>query len=911
MAIDKVVYDRLLGVLDLVTRGDTDSQRFLNENLNAFESGRSDTCVYYLEVSLGSSNFHVRQMSLLLLKRSLSREWPRLDVDSKRGLYDGVFRLLGISTAETRSVVSSCLVTLYGLQNGRDSKVLAKRLLDVLLAESHVEVLEAASLALSMIVEDVLSVNGTDGYRDGQHGGDGYRDGQHGGNGYRDGQHGGDGSTNSGTPDDHEKFLFLKTELAKSVLQIAASRPGLHGYLSRVLLIMVDSREVAEHVLSHHFDLIWSLLGSISTLDDSGAKKFVLKCLLRIWDYKPRSILQVVFPLITTSCKDGDPQVQIEALDLLSHILQSVQYSDRDGLQGECLGMLRSHLPTLVGILVDNTKYTSWDYMSMDISHIEDDNASKPDSAQDVMLHGQSNQEETSTWGNTWTVRKGAALALDNLSQAYGGDPDVLGIFLRHIQANLDSPDWEVKESAVLTLGAISRGSLSALFPFLPKVVDYLVVLSGDSKPLLRIISCWCISRFTHFLFTSPRQLETSLHAILNRMLDTNKRVQEGACSAFTAFEETCGAHLVPYLDYILETILRALEIYQERNFRILYDVIGTLAQNVGEPLLTIRRFPDLMARFMELLATTDVYKPQFLALLECMSCISQLVGSGMAIYASRVLQKCVEAMRAILEDAKDEDLPEPPRWDVVEFASDTISSLVSSLGASPADVSALIDGSGQGLVGTILEACKHGHSGVLQSCIALLGDLGWIYGAVFAPPVAKLLTDNMLSEYPSVANNAVWAIGVLSMHEKRGVLLPSVPAIVLHLSHLLDTISHQTLIVQNVCITLGRICLNFPNEASTMLPKFLHKFCLHMTSYRNDLDKAQALQGIASAVGNSPALAAQHMAELAQLFLSYPPCDFENVLGGALLAVVRTNGPAWETVHHSIKNGAKARFNV
>ncbi|AFZ81078.1 importin beta/transportin, putative [Theileria equi strain WA] len=906
MGIDRLVYDRLLGVLDLVTRGDTDSQRFLNENLNAFESGRNDACIYYLEVSLNSNNFHVRQMSLLLLKRSLSREWQSLTVESKRGLYDGIFQLLGISSAEIRSVVSSCIVTLYGLQSGSDSKVFTHRLLDILSKESPVEVLEASSLALSMIVEDIISFSSDD----------------------------------SNGVASREKFDFLRVELSRSIIQTSTSKPELHRYLSKVLLIMVDSMEVAEYILHHYFDLVWNLLGSISTIQESSAKKFVLKCLLRIWDYRPSSILQALFPIITSSCKDdSDPQVQIEALDLLSHILQSIQYVEGNremhDIRSEFLTRLRAELPVLIKILVENTKYTSWDYMSMDISHMEDDNASKPDSIQDLPSHTHVSKKlrdsdddedldaaETSTWGNTWTVRKGAALALDNISQAYGGDPEVLAIFLRYIQANLDSPDWEIKESAVLTLGAISRGSLNSLSPFLPKVIEYLVVLSSDSKPLLRIISCWCISRFTHFLFSNTQYLETSLRAILNRMLDTNKRVQEGACSAFTAFEETSGMLLVPYLDYILETVLRAIEIYQERNFRILYDVIGTLAQNVGEPLLNARKFPDLMNRLMDLLASTDIYKPQFLALLECISCVSQIVGDGMSVYATKILQRCLYSIHTIVTDSKDEDLPGPPRWDIVEFASDTISSLVSSLHATPANVCTLLDtclatdGSGRrfGIVELLLESCKSGLAGVLQSCIALLGDLGWVYSAVLVQPVVHLLTENILHDFPSVANNAVWAIGVLSMHERRSILQPQLQKIVLDLSHILNSESRaykNLCIIQNVCITLGRICLNFPDSTCTLLPKFAEKFCLNLTSYRNDFDKAQAIQGLALAVTKSPVSAAQHMAGIVQLFLSYPPCDpqFESALREALLAIVRTNGPAWENIHYSIKNGAKVRF--
>lgn len=72
---------------------------------------------------------------------------------------------------------------------------------------------------------------------------------------------------------------------------------------------------------------------------------------------------------------------------------------------------------------------------------------------------------------------------------------------------------------------------------------------------------------------------------LLKRILDSNKRVQEAACSAFATLEEEACTELVPYLAYILDTLVFAFSKYQHKNLLILYDAIGTLADSVGHHL--------------------------------------------------------------------------------------------------------------------------------------------------------------------------------------------------------------------------------------------------------------------------------------------------------------------------------------
>lgn len=58
--------------------------------------------------------------------------------------------------------------------------------------------------------------------------------------------------------------------------------------------------------------------------------------------------------------------------------------------------------------------------------------------------------------------------------------------------------------------------------------------------------------------------MNVALHVqLLKRILDPNKRVQEAACSAFATLEEEACTELVPYLGFILETLVYAFGKYQ------------------------------------------------------------------------------------------------------------------------------------------------------------------------------------------------------------------------------------------------------------------------------------------------------------------------------------------------------------
>lgn len=125
----------------------------------------------------------------------------------------------------------------------------------------------------------------------------------------------------------------------------------------------------------------------------------------------------------------------------------------------------------------------------------------------------------------------------------------------------------------------------------LPELIPYLITCLNDKKSLVRSITCWTLSRYSHWVVSTATTnshelyLKPLMTELLKRVLDTNKRVQEAACSAFATLEEEACTELVPYLGFILETLVFAFGKYQHKNLLILYDAIGTLADSVGHHL--------------------------------------------------------------------------------------------------------------------------------------------------------------------------------------------------------------------------------------------------------------------------------------------------------------------------------------
>ncbi|ELV10806.1 Transportin-1 [Tupaia chinensis] len=291
--------------------------------------------------------------------------------------------------------------------------------------------------------------------------------------------------------------------------------------------------------------------------------------------------------------QDQDENVALEACEFWLTLAE----------QPICKDVLIRHLPKLIPVLVNGMKYSDIDIILLKGDVEEDETI--PDSEQDIrprfhrsrtvaQQHDEDGIEEEDDDDDEiddddtisdWNLRKCSAAALDVLANVYRDE--LLPHILPLLKELLFHHEWVVKESGILVLGAIAEGCMQGMIPYLPELIPHLIQCLSDKKALVRSITCWTLSRYAHWVVSQPPDtyLKPLMTELLKRILDSNKRVQEAACSAFATLEEEACTELVPYLAYILDTLVFAFSKYQHKNLLILYDAIGTLADSVGHHL--------------------------------------------------------------------------------------------------------------------------------------------------------------------------------------------------------------------------------------------------------------------------------------------------------------------------------------
>ncbi|SBT79651.1 transportin, putative [Plasmodium malariae] len=716
-------------------------------------------------------------------------------------------------------------------------------------------------------------------------------------------------------------------------------------------------------------------------------------------------------------------------------------YKNINELRNEALKILKSYLPYLCKILVDNTVYTKWDYLTMDESHFQNDNANIPDLIQDISpeLYNNNNSNKNDdisqdelkinkmnnnssvnnsnssnvnsnnmdnitdmgfdnknsntyddfsddeknddltsrTWGNDWTVRKGAALCLDYLSNVY--NDEILEFILPHIEEKLMSDKWNIRESAVLTLGAIAKGCMYSLSPFIPKVLEYLIKLLNDEKPLARSISCWCVTRFSSWIChpdNCDKWFEPVLLNLLKRILDSNKRVQEAACSSFANLEEDALELLNNYLHEIVHTIQQAFQIYQAKNYFILFDVVGTLIDSVN----IVKENNELAHQIVNsILLKWDnirISSPYIIALMECMSCITSAYGKEFLKYAKSVIRTCIKFLVLLYIDLEEEikyyytkksgstnsfmlnrnnisdtaselltyykisnedyftslkdidSISPSKKKDLIECSFDLLSRILSVINSNILNILSEDEYNFIPLVHRYclkLENIKfdslnnkmlinHGYNkmlnlnnsnnnnnntsssitngiivskeneytelaklflnfGILQSNFALIGDISRFCTQYLIPylnDIIPYLIAHITHPSTPVSNNASWAIGEISIHINPQYMEMYVDEIIKQLIYICQNSKYHGCLLQNICISLGRLSATYPKKIIFYFPQFLKTWLKIMSHGTQENEKISSLKAILETLYLNLDIAAENLKDIVYIILKY-----------------------------------------
>lgn len=492
-----------------------------------------------------------------------------------------------------------------------------------------------------------------------------------------------------------------------------------------------------------HIDSFLENLFHLATDEESEVRKNVCRALVMLLEVRMDRLIPHMHNIIEYMLlRTQDPNVDV-ALEACEFWLSLAE-------QEICNEALGPHLPRLVPILVGGMKYSEIDIILLK-GDVEEDEMI-PDREEDIRprfhkskthhtLHPSMNKHSDENGGtidddtdtedcsdddsslSDWNLRKCSAAALDMLAGVFR--EDLLPVLVPILKETLFHQDWEIKESGILALGAIAEGCMDGMIQHLSELIPYLIGCLSDKKALVRAITCWTLSRYSHWVCAQPHDtyLKPLMTELLKRVLDGNKRVQEAACSAFATLEEEACTELVPYLGFILETLVFAFGKYQHKNLLILYDAIGTLAESVGHHL----NKPDYINLLMPpLINKWNILKDEdkdLFPLLECLSSVATALQSGFLPYCEPVYRRCVSLVEQTLNqhiaNTQSPEQFEAPDKDFMIVALDLLSGLAEGLDGH---IERLVMNSN--VMQLLYQCMQDPMPEVRQSSFALLGDL-------------------------------------------------------------------------------------------------------------------------------------------------------------------------------------------
>lgn len=467
-----------------------------------------------------------------------------------------------------------------------------------------------------------------------------------------------------------------------------------------------------------------------------------------------------------------------------------------------------------------------------------------------------------------WNLRKCSAAALDVLATSFGRP--VFDVSLPYLQQNLESTDWPNREAAVLSLGAISEGCMEAILPDLPNLTKYLLKLLDDTEPVVRQITCWTLGRYSGWAATLDDNgrrefFEPMMAGILKRMLDSNKRVQEAAASAFANLEEKAKGTLQPYCKDILEQFVKCFAKYKDRNMFILYDCVQTLAEHVSPALRTPELVNLLMPALIHRWNIVNDQSREMFPLLECLSYVANALEDLFTPFAEPIFSRCIRIIKQNLEDAMravHNPNMDTPDKDFLVTSLDLLSAIIQALEEPKA--AELVAKSEPNMFELLIYCMQDINHDVRQSAYALLGDCAInIFDQLkpYLPRILEVLIAQLeTSEVSfdgddtgySVINNACWSLGEIAMRAKEA-MNPYVDQLLEKIGSILFSANLPRSLNENAAIALGRLGIGCPERLAPHLKVFAPYFLNSIRGVDWHDEKAHALLGFNNVILHNP----------------------------------------------------------
>ena len=374
------------------------------------------------------------------------------------------------------------------------------------------------------------------------------------------------------------------------------------------------------------------------------------------------------------------------------------------------------------------------------------------------------------------------------------------------------------------------------------------------------------------------------LITVVNRCLDHNKRVQRSASGAFATILATCayrecGHLVVPFRRPIASMFAAALRTYQAKNVHTAWDALKCFCEACGRDISEQECVAVFMPAVVERWNSVADDDNALFPILETLGAVVLALGPNFQLFAQPVYERCTKIMEDTLVATmacQYADEEEEPEKDFLVAALDLISAMCDERGLG-GSVGALIGSptrppSSAGgkpepsrFVEMIVACLKDSDFEVRQSGLAVIGDLA-AHGCVahLAPALGDILRallqtmDSTMRDdkdeegcveesMVDSCNNAVWALGEISLRAEESDLVHLIAEVEPRLVYLITEGAFQGEVYmqrdQNTAITLGRIALRLPGRiGASVLPTIGASWMKILKAVPDARDKGEAV---------------------------------------------------------------------
>jgi transportin-1 len=643
-------------------------------------------------------------------------------------------------------------------------------------------------------------------------------------------------------------FLFPKllefTALTNPIVKATA--------LSAINVFLPDKSPI----VMAHLDPLMQQLFALASDPSNDVRKFVCRSFLRIAEISPDRILPhmeglVNYTIIQQQNQDdedlaldaaefwlclGEDKALCQALGpyldkIVPVLLESMVWSEEDQfrLEGEQEDAEQEDRPEDIKPAFATSKGAR--LTSTTNGEVESGpNGTSPDDDLDEGEIEESDDGYDEDPEDMWNLRKCSAAALDVLASVF--NRAVFEICLPYLKDNLSHPEWPRREAAVLAVGAIADGCMDVVQPHLPELTQYLLSVLSDKEAVVRQITCWALGRYSGWSAHLDEEGRRTyfvpvMEALLTKMLDGNKRVQEAAASGFANLEEKAKAQLAPYCSVILQQFVRCFKVYKDRNMYILYDCVQTLAEHVGPSLKAPGQADALMTALLTRWREVSDQSREMFPLLECLSYVAIALGDSFAPFSEPIFIRCIAIISQNLEETYSHHGLDAPDKDFLVTSLDLLSGIIQALGSEKSPD--LVAKSNPNLFQLIAFCMKAAPTDVRQSAYALLGDCAiYTFSQLqpWLPTIMEILIAQLDVTKPGfmaedegfpVVNNACWSLGEISVRQKEG-MADYVDQLLTKLAAILFNDQIPESLNENAAIAIGRLGIGCPEKLAPHL---------------------------------------------------------------------------------------------